>query len=107
MKMQIISVRDIKVGQYQRPIACESKGVAIRAFMDACAPGNPSDISKHPRDFELWKVGEFDSETGTLTGCTPEHITSGIPPEEFIRQEKDKYNPAATTQARAGTFIKE
>lgn len=43
---------------------CDSS--AIRGFRLMCK-SDLSQLSKTPEDFRLWKIGEFDQDTGKLT----------------------------------------
>lgn len=66
MKMQIVVIRDIKANVHQIPIYTHNIGAAIRSFGDECQRDAPDNIlHKHPEDFELWWLGEYDDETGS------------------------------------------
>lgn len=67
MKLFCFSVHDTKVGAFMPPFFMRSKGEAVRAFMDNAADGT-SQLSKHPEDFALWNIGEFDDVSGQFTG---------------------------------------
>lgn len=65
MKLKIVTLRDIKIGAYQQPVYVAAVGAAIRGFEDAINNKEKNtDISRHPADFELYLLGEFDDETG-------------------------------------------
>lgn len=54
---------------FSPPFAAPHVGVASRGFIDAVHnPRKDSDISNHPDDFDLFEIGEFDSQTGLVTG---------------------------------------
>ena len=63
MKYVICSVRDAAVEAFMRPFPAESEKQAVRSFSDECF-NMESPFAKHPDDYTLYKVGEFDSETG-------------------------------------------
>lgn len=65
-KMSLYAVLDTKAGAFNNPNPIISRGAAIRAFTDAIASGN-SDFSKHPEDYVLFCLGEFDNNTGVIT----------------------------------------
>lgn len=66
MIMYIIAVRDNAVETYMQPSFVAHNGAAIRAFMDHCK--NPeSDFAKHPEDYDLFSLGEFDDSTGLFS----------------------------------------
>lgn len=52
---------------YSPPFVAPHNGVAIRGFTDAINDSRKeSDISRHPDDFDLYLVGEFNSHTGEI-----------------------------------------
>lgn len=62
---RLYAVKDNKEG-FVEVFLQANDGVAIRNFAEA--PKNQQTmIGKHPEDFELWKLGNIDSETGALT----------------------------------------
>lgn len=67
MKMQIVAVRDIKANVYAQPMFVGSLGAAIRSFGDECQrEDNNNVLYKHPEDFELWHLGEYDDADGSF-----------------------------------------
>ena len=72
MILKIFSVFDTAVGAYASPMFLHSRAQAVRAFTDAIA--DPStNICKHPQDFTLFYLGEYDDQTGYFTSLdTPE-----------------------------------
>lgn len=71
----VYSYRDKKVG-FMMPQCDQSDQSAMRGFAFAI---NQSEgiMNFAPGDFDLYKIGEFDTEKGTVIGCTPELICSG------------------------------
>lgn len=63
--MQIFSIYDKKAQAYANPFYYHQKGQAIRAFEDAVNDVQ-SPFFKHPEDFCLFLVGEWDDCTGTI-----------------------------------------
>lgn len=61
-------VRDYKVG-YTAVITDENDSVARRALKMALSPDTL--MYNNPKDFALFKVGEFDTDTGIITPCEP------------------------------------
>lgn len=75
---KVYAVQDAKAGMFNQPIFLLSDGEALRSFMDACQPGNDqSMLSRHPEDFNLFYIGEYDELTGELQSCTPYHLANG------------------------------
>ena len=65
MKLQIYSVYDNKAGTWMKPFYAQNNAVAQRTFSDATNDPN-SLFNKHPTDFVLFQVGEWDDQKGTL-----------------------------------------
>lgn len=82
MNKIIVAVRDVKADCYFTPILADNKAIAMRNFADAAA--NPDlTIVKHPEDYALYHLGEYDQATGKITALDqPVHICSA---EEMLR----------------------
>lgn len=76
MKYPVISMRDNKVGFMNLNIETNVQ-TAKRNFENACMK-EESLLMSHPEDFGLWKVGDFDTETGLISPCTPEVIITAL-----------------------------
>ncbi len=80
--MRVFSVYDSKVECYMNPFFMKTKGEAIRAFTEAVNDSS-THVSKHPGDYTLFDLGEFDDETATFTlSSTP--ISLGVA-VEFVK----------------------
>jgi len=67
MKMLMFSIRDSAADAYGRPFFMTSVGIAIRSFTDEInRVAEDNQIYKHPEDFDLFELGEFDDETGRI-----------------------------------------
>lgn len=68
MKMVMLGVWDVLAMAYVgQPMAAPTRGVGERSFIDAVNdPQAP--FGKHPDDFELHELGEWDNETGAFVG---------------------------------------
>lgn len=76
MKSRGYSVFDTKAGAFNYPFFVRNDELAIRLFIDALT--NPdSNISKHPEDYSLHLLTEFDSDTGVLTESHPKCVLTG------------------------------
>lgn len=70
MNYKIYTVFDTKVGAYMTPWVSRSKGEAIRSITNEL--DNPNSIlSKHPEDFVLFEIAEFDDQSAVVTPLTP------------------------------------
>lgn len=56
---------DAKAEYYMTPFLMNTRGEALRAFQDI-ANDPQSAICKHPEDFSLFEIGEYDSLTGRV-----------------------------------------
>lgn len=65
MKSKIFCVYDSKVEAYLNPFYMATKGQAIRAITDTLADDNHQ-FSRHPEDFTLFELGEYDDSTGCM-----------------------------------------
>lgn len=66
MKLQVVSVRDRALDAFGRPIFVPAVGVAIRSFQDE-VNNKESEIFRHPEDYDLYHLGEFDDGVGRIT----------------------------------------
>lgn len=70
MKFKIFSVYDIAAENFNTPMFMAAKGQAIRAFDDE-VNREGSQIGKHPVDYELFYIGEYDDESSNITSTRP------------------------------------
>lgn len=83
--MKLFSVYDAKAEGHKPPFAVETIGQAERAFLDACKePG--TDLQKHPEDYQLWLVGEFDIYSGEIVAVRT-HVANGAFTQELRKVE--------------------
>lgn len=64
-KQAVCAIRDLKIHGFQFPQFALSVGDALRRFASA-VNDQQTMICMHPADFELWHVGDWDTETGCL-----------------------------------------
>lgn len=66
MKLKAFSVFDEKAQAYVAPFFMPEMAMAARVFGDAI--NNPEhDFGRHPEDYTLFLIGEFDVLTGTIS----------------------------------------
>lgn len=75
--MFVIAVRDLAIQAFMQPGFVNHTGAAVRAFSDHCKDSN-SEFSKHPEDFELFVLAEFDDATGRFTQDEPIRLARAI-----------------------------
>lgn len=66
MISKVYTCYDSKSELYLNPFLTRSKGEAIRSFQDI-ANDLTSQIGKHPADFTLFEIGEYDDTEGEYT----------------------------------------
>lgn len=69
MRVKIFSVYDSKSEAYMQPFFSPTKGSAVRSFIDSIQDHNTI-FCKHPEDYTLFEIGEFDDSTGILITLT-------------------------------------
>lgn len=62
---RLYAVRDAQLEAYGPVLEMRTDGEAVRAFMDEVMRGDGM-ISKHPDDYCLFRIGEFDERSGAL-----------------------------------------
>lgn len=74
MSYILVSVLDRISGIYSAPVALINKGSAIRWFTQSM---KSQDQKFDPKDFDLYELGSFDSESGKIVGKDPVFILHG------------------------------
>lgn len=76
MKLGVYCIRDRKTG-FMSPNVDMNNVSAIRNFEHACMRDD-SLFYSHPEDYELYKLGEFDTDSGVITASVeqPEFLVS-------------------------------
>lgn len=69
-KLYMVCVRDRALGAFLRPFSVPALGAALRSFQDEVNRAD-GEICKHPDDYDLYHLGEFDDITGALTAVSP------------------------------------
>jgi len=64
--MNIYTIYDIKANAYLTPFFLPTDGMATRTFAD-CANDPQHQFGKHPEDYILWKIGNYDDAIGIIT----------------------------------------
>lgn len=74
MKVKIYAVLDTKISAFMQPFFALTNGQAMRMFGDTVEDTN-SNFHKHPEDYALYYLGEFDDASGKLTDApTAEYL---------------------------------
>jgi len=77
-KLQMFAIFDKKALAYANPFYYHQKGQALRALEDSVNdPQSP--LNKHPEDFTLFHIGEWDDRTGLVTPlANPQHVEEAL-----------------------------
>ncbi len=87
MKMMIFAIKDRATEQYGNPMFLIAHGQAIRSFTtEVNRQDKENQLYMHPDDFDLYHLGEYETETGTFTTTTPKQTAIGK--QVAIRGEK-------------------
>lgn len=76
MKYAIVAVRDLAVEGFHRPFFVNHTAQAVRSFQDEVNNAE-SEIARHINDYELWDLGTFEDESGTINN-NPVRIVRAI-----------------------------
>lgn len=67
-KMSVCAVFDSAVQAYSRPMFVPKPAVAVRGFVDEIKRGGEDNaLAKHPDDYHLTHLADFDEDTGQFT----------------------------------------
>lgn len=70
MKCNVYSIRDVHTG-FLNPTFEVSDAVAKRNFAHAVLAVPDSLFTSHPDDYSLYRIGEFDTDSGSIVGFAP------------------------------------
>lgn len=86
--MKLYSVFDKKSGLYSIPFGAENDIIARRAFYRSAT--SSSDLSVFPEDFDLYCLGEFNTQSGALSPDFPVFVASGLEILGVVANEGEK-----------------
>jgi len=84
MIQKVYAIRDVKANHYATPFFMASNGLAIRAFSDLVSDPKTT-LNRHPDDFQLFVIGEYDDNSGELLPSMPEFLSNA---SEYIKINK-------------------
>ena len=74
MILQVFTIYDSKVEVYMKPFYALTKREAIRMFADGIKDTKESSmIAKHPEDYTLFHIGDFDDSTAQFSSLVTPH----------------------------------
>ncbi len=101
MKQLIFAVYDSKSEMFNQPMFLKAKGEAIRAFSDE-ANRPDSAIYKHPGDYTLFCIGDYNVDTGLLVPLpTPTSLGLAIEYQERAMEVPSNLTPIAEAVSEA------
>jgi hypothetical protein len=90
MKMNVYSIYDTAAAVYLRPFFMQSDGQALRSFSDI-ANDAEHDIGRHPEDYTLVRIGDFNDQNGQLIPESPESLITGLEAVAAHRNKVDRH----------------
>jgi len=88
VKVQLYAIFDMASGVYEKPFFSTADDLVRREFLNA-ATAAETPISKHPKDYSLWRLGNFDDNTGIVQNESNECLCTAM---EIIAQSQ-QVNP--------------
>lgn len=85
MKQNAYTIKDAKSNTYGVPFFSVNDGTASRSFTQAAQDENTT-ISQFPEDYSLYKLGEFDDQSGEIKSNAPTFIMNA-PVKPTISQQ--------------------
>lgn len=76
MKQPVCCIRDQLTG-YLSPFVCNNEAVAKRDFSVIIRDDNNT-MYHNPQHFDLYLIGEFDTDTGKIEACEPKILLTGL-----------------------------
>lgn len=78
MELKVIAVFDAKLDAFMIPAFMQTRGMAMRGFIDACKKEG-HEFAKHPEDYTLFELGVYDQESGKFQNHkAPESLGAAI-----------------------------
>lgn len=87
MKLRCYSIYDRKTLAFFPPFFMATDGAATRSFADLAGDMN-TQVGKHPGDFVLFMIGEFDDQKGAMIPLSPiAHVIDASALVQAMQQE--------------------
>lgn len=95
MELKVYAIKDRQLDGFMHPFYMHTHGQATRAFRDQINDPESS-ASKHPEDYDLYYLGNFDDQTGQFTS----QDNAGKPKQIAIGANLFERNTDPNNQAR-------
>jgi hypothetical protein len=89
MILTIYSIHDSAANAYLPPFFMHNDGLAIRTFQDMVNSKEENNISKHPDQFTLFKLGEYDDNTGELIPAELKSLGNGVNYKNIVEKDEE------------------
>lgn len=97
MKLQIFAIYDKKAYAYIDVFHFPQIGQAIRQMEDLLKTQHP--VSKHPADYDLYKLGDFDDQSGEIIPCDqPQFLQTALSLTQQTQMQKQIAVPQNTAK---------
>lgn len=78
MRLLCFCVKDRATDAFGNPMFMLATGQAVRSFSDEVnRAGDDNQLYQHPDDFDLYELGDFDTESGSFDCFVPRLLTRG------------------------------
>lgn len=77
MIYQVFAVKDSKAAAFALPFFLPRMELAIRSFKDAVSDPK-HEMHRHPEDYSLWCLGEYDDEKGAMLPVEPLQVARAV-----------------------------
>ena len=81
MELKIYAIRDVRTEAFLKPMFLQNAAVLERALLDAKNDEN-STLSIHPQDYQVFKLGTYNDNTGEITAEAPTFMFNVIEVQE-------------------------
>jgi len=93
-KLKMFAAEDRKLGVFLTPFFFLHTGQALRAWSEI-VNDRTTVVGKHPADFSLSQIGEFDDADGSIVPHKPTQVATAL---EYLKAER----PQTITPIAAG-----
>lgn len=101
MVRQVFTLRDLK-SDFGSPFCCVNANIARRELSQVVNSEKHSPISQFPEDYDMYQIGEFNTESGELTAIDKKFICNGLEVKQAWKEVKDEKTVSSPGQFQSG-----